>query len=249
MDPYGAIADYYDAEHDDFRDDVDFYLQMLEPGSVLEVGVGTGRIALPLARTGFEVWGIDPSPSMLQHARARFSASDAVHLVLGSIETFEFDRRFASVIFPLNTLWHFLTSSHQISALSSARRYLQPDGTLIIDLSNPLTMADRGATGTVRERFTHADSERTITGFSAAWDDEAEQTLTLSLHYDSVALNSHLTRSDARLQLRYIYRPELELLLRIAGFRVDQVYGSYDLDDFSAESPSLIVIAGIGVNG
>jgi SAM-dependent methyltransferase len=244
MDQYEAIAAFYDAEHAGFHDDIDFYLQVLPIGSVLEVGVGTGRVAQPLARAGFEVWGVDPSAAMLDQARLKLEGIANVQLVHGPIETLNVDQRFDSAIMPLNTIWHFLSQDAQIAALRAVRRHLAPNGLLVLDLSNPLTMADRGANGSVRERFSAVVDEGSVTGYSAAWDDEAEQRLTLSLVYDRITSESHVLRSRAQLELRYILRPELELLLRVSGFQLRQCYGSYDLEPFSATAPSLIAVAG-----
>jgi hypothetical protein len=78
--------------------------------------------------------------------------------------------------------------------------------------------------------------------WSAVWDDEAEQLLDLSLNYDEVDAGI-LRRTRSHLQLHYTYRFELELLLRSAGFRVGQIFGTYELDPYSSASPNLIAVA------
>ena len=64
MNEYDSIAAYYDIEHDDFRDDVDLYLNLIQEGPLLEIGAGTGRILGRLADTGLEAWGVEPSSAM-----------------------------------------------------------------------------------------------------------------------------------------------------------------------------------------
>jgi hypothetical protein len=114
---------------------------------------------------------------------------------------------------------------------------------LVVDLSNPLSLADRGAEGELRLRSSSARGDRRLTVSSAAWDDESAQTLRLCLFYDETEAQVSVQRSMAEFELRYLFRSELELLLRLCGFDLRQIYGSYDLDPYSSHSPGLIAIA------
>jgi SAM-dependent methyltransferase len=243
MDPYHDIAAFYDLEHEVFRDDLDFYLNMISEGPVLEIGSGTGRLLAPLADSGLEVWGIDSSAAMLQRARRRLRTHPNAHLVQAAVGELELPIRFRVALFPLNTLWHLPHLEAQLQALAIVHRHLAPGGRLILDLSNPLTMADRGADGEVRQRFERTVEDKQVAGFSAAWDDEAEQRLSLSLMYEELQQDGQTLRSRARLELRYIYRFELELLLRLSRFQLLATYGWYDLRPYSADSPNLIAVA------
>lgn len=241
MDPYRDIASFYDCEHAGFTDDVEFYLQQVQCGPVLEVGCGTGRITLPLAARGFEVWGIDPSPAMLERARRRLDGRANAHLQLASATEVRLDQTFRTALLPLNTLWHLESLDAQLSALRNARRHLH-SGFLVIDVSNPLELADRGAKGDLRLRFRSRCDGQELVGLSAAWDDEANQTLELTLMYDLRGPDASLQRTQTQLSLRYVYRWELELLVRLAGFRVEHVYGGYDLEPYAAESPQILLV-------
>jgi SAM-dependent methyltransferase len=243
MDPYEKIAPFYDCEHAEFRDDIELYLQLLPQGPVLEVGCGTGRITEALAQAGFTVLGVDRSDAMLARARSRLSHVPRVHLVHGAIADVSLDMHFQSALLPLNTLWHFPGTEDQLAALRAIHVALVPDGMLVVDLTNPLTMADRGARGEHRQHFRHYSAGGSVTGTASAWDDEAEQQLHLSLTYDQIDAGGRNKRATAELELRYIYRYELELLLLHAGFRLHQLFGSYDLEPYSAHSPSLIAVA------
>jgi SAM-dependent methyltransferase len=243
MDPYADIARYYDWEHDEFDDDIAFYLNSISGGPVLEVGVGTGRIALPLARAGYEIWGVDPSDAMLTRARERLKGSAAVHLCLGFVDQLDPNLTFPFVVLALNTLWHLPDLEGQIGMLRSIERRLRPGGLLLVDLSNPLTMADRQSRGELRQRVRRSISGRTICALSAAWDNEAEQLLTLSLTYEETHVDGLTRRSFADLRLRYLYRFECELALRQAGLALRQCYGWYDLQPFTSSSPNLLMVA------
>lgn len=243
MDAYREIAPLYDWEHADYRDDIDFYLNIVREGPVLEAGVGTGRVMLPLVEAGFEVWGVDSSPAMLAAAEQRLSSHDRARLIQTSILELEVEARFATALMPLNFLWHLIEPEPRLEALRVIRRHLKPGGLLVIDLSNPLTMADRGADGELRQRYTGRQGDRSLSVYSAAWDDEAEQIIRLALTYDEIDSTGALHRSQSELKLRYAYRSEVELLLRLCRFQIAQVYGSYELEPYRSSSPRLIFVA------
>ncbi len=243
MDAYQVISQYYDLEHDDFQEDIDFLLQLVQEGPVLEVGVGTGRVAGALLEAGLEVWGIDPSQNMLQLAKERLARYTGIHLVCTTAADLHLDQRFPVVLLPLNTLWHLPDSDAQLHALTVLRRHCQDRSLLVVDCSNPLSMADRGADGEVRERFTRDTEQGTVRAVAASWDDPAEQVLTISLLYDTTSTDGLVHRSTTELQLRYLFRFELELLLKLAGFSLLHLYGSYDLEPYQADSPNLIALA------
>jgi len=243
MDPYQEIAGHYDLEHDRWRDDVDFYLNIVRQGPVLEVGAGTGRVMEPLLEAGFEVWGVDSSPAMLERARARLTAHSQAHLVLGAIQDLKLDVTFNTALLPLNVLWHLDDVEARLTSLLTIRSHLAPGGLLVVDVTNPLTMAERGANGELRQRFCTMRGDHQVRAVSAAWDDDTEQLLRLALIYDEVDAAGLVHRSSAELRLRYVYRSELELLLRLAHFRLEQLYGAYDLAAYASESPNIIAVA------
>jgi SAM-dependent methyltransferase len=209
MDPYRDIGRYYDCQHDDFEEDIEFYLNLIQSGPVLEVGCGSGRILARLADSGFEVFGVEPSQPMLERARQRLAGRERVHLINASADDFELARSFPVALLSLNTL----------------------------------SLAEKGSNGEVRLRFNADCQGRKLSGFSAAWDDEASQRLTLTLLYEELAADGAVRRTETQLTLRYLYRWELELLLRLAGFRVDAAYGGYDLEPYAASSPQILMVA------
>jgi SAM-dependent methyltransferase len=242
-DPYAAIADYYDLEHEEFNEDIAFYRQLLHRSPILEVGTGTGRIAVPLARDGLEVCGIDTSASMLARARVRAGSLGGLQLMQADVRSLALETRFASAIFGLNALWHLVDQDSQLQALRAVAHHLLPGALLVLDTSNPHSLEDREASGVVRQRWQGTVHGGEVRSYSSAWDDGAGQLLTLDVWYDRVREDGKVRRSSSRLTLRYVYRPELELLLRLAGFHVEHVYGSYDLDPYSTVSPHLLVTA------
>jgi SAM-dependent methyltransferase len=246
MDPYGPIAALYDLEHDPITDDVELFRNLVVAGPVLEIGAGTGRITAALADDGHEVWAVEPSAPMLRRAADRLKGRADVHLVpRGVLELAEEDlpSSFRVAILSLNMLWHLQSTAEQQAALLAVHRRLVPMGLLVVDSTNPLSMLDRGARGELRERFSGELQDREITCVSSAWDDPAEQTLAVRLTYDVTDGQGAIERTASTLNLRYIYRFELELLLEGCGFIQEQLYGSYDLEPYSVESPNLISVS------
>jgi SAM-dependent methyltransferase len=242
MHEYDPIAPYYDLEHDDFSDDADLYLNLIREGPVLEIGAGTGRLLAVLADAGLEMWGVEPSSSMRERGEGRLAGHPSAHLV-SAIDHLPDGMRFRACVFGLNTLWHFPGVEDQLQAVRQARTRLGTGGSLFVDTSNPLTMADRDATGEVRQVFRRTEGDHTVTRYAAAWDEPAQQTLHLSLTFVTSGAEGTARTTTAELDLRYLYRWELELLLRLAHFEVIAVYGSYDLEPFSASSPRIVVHA------
>jgi SAM-dependent methyltransferase len=245
MDPYGAIAAYYDLEHAEFTDDIGLYLNLVVAGPVLEVGSGSGRITRALARAGHQVWAVDRSQAMLDRARDSLESSADVHLIHASAEDLRRMERLADfrvAILSLNFLWHLPDWEAQLRALQAVHHQVRHSALIIVDLTNPLSMSDRGSRGEWRERFHWSDGRRHVLGSSATWDDPAEQVISVTLVYDEWDTNIPVTRVQSELTLRYLYRFELEVLLHAAGFTLELLYGSYDLDPYSAESPNMIAV-------
>jgi SAM-dependent methyltransferase len=250
-DPYADIVALYDLEHDAFRDDIDFYLQLAEVvgDPILELGCGTGRILLPLAEAGWRVTGLDQSRPMLVRARDRVDAGkvgDLVTIHEGVMS--ELDAApggpYGLVLFSLNGFMHLPTSQEQRLALEAARLALDPRGMLVIDVINATPDYLQGLDGRVS-----ADGQwllpegKTVQRFSARTVAVSDQAIDTTLWYDVLDAQGELLRRLSRFPLRYVTRSELELMLELAGFVEWQIYGSYDLEPFTGESERLIVMA------
>src|SRR5688500_593043 len=125
-DPYATIAEIYEFSYNDFLDDVDFYdnLERAVDGPILELGVSSGRVAIPLAQAGYDVVGIDNPPAMLEQARLRLESEGAgegsLELVRGEMTEFGFERQFGMVFCAANTFQHMLTTQDQAACLRRA---------------------------------------------------------------------------------------------------------------------------------
>jgi SAM-dependent methyltransferase len=140
------------------RRDVQFYIDEAEDagGRVLEIGCGTGRILLPIARSGHTITGVDASPQMLERCRSKLRGEpDAVQsrvtLHQGDARAFDLGRRFDLVIAPFRVAQHLTTIEDQLGFLDSVTRHLAPGGRLTFDVFNPNFAALVSADGIERE--------------------------------------------------------------------------------------------------
>jgi len=137
-------AQIYDLLYLDIKHDIPFYLDYAKRhGSpILEIACGTGRVLMPLAEAGYEVWGIDFSPSMLAKARQNASilppqVAKRIHLVQADMRDFQLDMQFPLVLVPFRSFLVLLTVDDQIRTLNSIRRHMKEGGILVIDLFVP----------------------------------------------------------------------------------------------------------------
>ncbi|MGI8406007.1 MAG: class I SAM-dependent methyltransferase [Thermomicrobiales bacterium] len=252
IDPYSQIAELYDLEHDDYDEDIELYLGLLQTvdGPVLEMGSGSGRLLLPIAGTGHAITGLDSSPRMLDRAAKRI----AVETNGSAITLHQADMQdaadapggpFGLVIFSLNALMHLETAVDQRSALKAARQSLRPGGYVIIDTMNPsLEQLQHLVSRSHLEGTWTLDNGAVVDKWSHRENFSADQILDTVIWYDTVQPDGAMTRTRTQFPLRYVHPNELEMMLDLAGFVSWNVYGSYDLGPLSDESDRLIVIAG-----
>ena len=212
------------------------------------MGCGTGRVLLPLARSGLRLTGLDVSKEMLARARAKLTAAnviDRVRLIEGDARDFVLDDRFRLIYIALNTFMHLTEPTHQKKALRQMHQHLVPGGLLVLDLFNPHPDLLDAADGRIVHDFTRpGPGEGCLsTRFHSQRLDSARQLLEITFFYDEQAPDGVLRRTTAPFQLYYFTRNEVELLLELCGYVVENVYGSYELDDYWAGSPKLILVA------
>jgi SAM-dependent methyltransferase len=246
---WDRFARLYDDDYGDFADDLDLYEPFAERtgGPILEAMCGTGRVLLPLAQAGHEVVGLDISPAMVELARAKLVAAGLAghaRAETGDICSVRLPERFALAIVAMNSFMHLPTSEAQHDALRTLHDHLRPDGLLLLDLFNPdphELIADEGV-------LVHAKSFMSSTGTEVQkWvlrkTDFANQTHYVEFIYDEIGADRLLHRDVLPFTMRWVYRFELELLLEQAGFAVEGLFGSYDLDDYTSGSDRLIAVA------
>lgn len=250
MDPYDVYAQFYDLEFGDLADDLLMIQQFaVRCGSpILELACGTGRVLLPLARQGYRVTGIDVSSAMLEVARHRVQAeglTERVTLVEQDMRELDLPGRFELAVVAVNSFMHLLTTEDQLVALGRIRDHLNPGGLLLLDLFNPDLDRLLDFRGQVALDKVTAEPEtgNRVMRFRTEKVDLAQQVIQVTYIMDRVDSTGHVQRILFPFSVRYLFRYELELLLRYAGFEIEAIYGSYDLDDFRSESEKMIAVA------
>jgi SAM-dependent methyltransferase len=248
-DPYAAIAEFYDLEHDDFEDDLGFYLNMamMAGGPVLELGCGSGRILKPLLAAGLKVTGLDSSEVMLGRAEARLrSKRERAGLTLDKRSMAAADHvpggPFGVVVLGLNGLLHATTSSEERALLKSACAALRQGGQLLLDVVNPATLRDFNGE-VLHEGSWVMESGSRVDKFSSRQVSFSTQELDVALWYDVTSPDGSIRRIHSGFTQRFVHRSELELMLEMAGFSSWTVYGGYELDPFEDNSDRIVIAA------
>jgi SAM-dependent methyltransferase len=213
---YDAIARIYDPWSASVTEDVSFYVEEAKRagGPVVELGVGTGRIAVPTAAAGIYVIGVDSSPGMLEVCREQAElagVSDLVDLRLGELADPPVEERVRLVTCPFRSYLHLLDDAARLRALGATRELLVPGGRFVFDVFAPAPDDIEDTHGRWLERepgiFERAD-----------WDSRA-RTLTLSVRGESGATT---------FTLAWLSPDEWRALLERAGFQVIACFGWFD---------------------
>jgi len=226
---YDRIASIYDPWSRSVTEDVDFYVEQAlaaaEP--VVELAVGTGRIAIPVARAGVQVIGVDSSPGMLAVARAaaeEAGVADLVDLRVGDLREPPVPERVDLVICPFRSLLHMRTEAEKLTALRAARGLLVEGGRFVFDVFAPSREDIAETHGRWLERepgiFERAD-----------WD-EGSRTLSLSVRSDA---------AETTFGLHWLSAPEWVRLLEEAGLEVEALHGWFDGRPYETDEDMVFV--------
>ncbi len=217
--------------------DVDFYLKQAKKtgGPVLELGVGTGRVALPLANAGLSVTGLDSSPAMLRMIKRKivaFPPKERIRLVRGDMARFRLGKKFRLILIPFRAFQHLLTPKAQRSCLTCARQHLAVGGRFIMDIFDPrLTscVPELKKAGWVNLRILDPDRNRKITVTPVyRRNDPFRQILKEKWVFtDRNRKTGRLRRTVSMVAMRWTYRYEMKYLLELAGFKVRACYGDF----------------------
>ncbi|MXZ45551.1 MAG: class I SAM-dependent methyltransferase [Chloroflexi bacterium] len=232
-DPFAQIARFYDLDLEGFDDDLALYMEIAAGRDVLELGCGTGRVAVPLAASGVRVTGVDLSPAMLALARDRADGLP-VRLVEGDMRTLDLGECFGAVFVPLGGLQHMTTAADVAAALATVARHLQPGGHAVVDveaphpddwLPGPRPLLQHWTRELPREPGTPGG---TVTKLVAVEGRPVESLREVTYHFDIQPPEGPLQRVTQQFTLRVITAGEMELAARLAGLRVAVWYGDYD---------------------
>jgi len=233
---YGAsgIADDYDDLYAaEFVTDaaVDRVAQLAAGGSILELGIGTGRLALPLLERGLEVHGIDGAAAMTARLAAK-PGGDRIPVTIGDFAEVDLGRRFALVLLAVNTIFALPDQDAQVRCFANAARHLEPGGCFVIEAWIPDVGAFRNLR-LVRPRI-HRDD---VISVETATLDPVEQ----------VMRTTQAVMRDGSVRLypanhRYAWPAELDLMARLAGLARESRWSTWDGEPFTGESRSHVTV-------
>ena len=202
---------------------VDFVADLAGAGDALELGVGTGRIAVPLAQRGVRVHGIDLSEAMVARLRAKPDAERVV-VTIGDFATTTVGGTFSVVYLVANTIMNLTTQDEQVACFRNAAAHLEPNGCFVIEVLVP--RLQRLPPG---ERFQPFAVEPTHLGFDEY--DVVRQSL----------ISHHYWIEEGKVDVisppfRYVWPSELDLMARLAGMTLRERWGDWQREPFTADS-------------
>lgn len=252
-DEYSTVAEFYDyvVPYRD-RQDIGFFIDLARQcgGPVLEIGCGTGRVLLPIARAGLEIVGLDSSAAMLAVCQQKLAREPAevqarVRLLEADMREFDLGRQFPLVTLPFRPFQHLITVEDQLACLRTIHRHLAGDGKLALDLFNPALphLGDERLLEELNREppFSMPDGRKVLRRHHIISRDLFNQTQDVELIYRVTYPDGREDRLVHHFRLRYFFRFEAEHLLVRAGFGVEQVYADFDKSPYGSKYPGELI--------
>jgi ubiquinone/menaquinone biosynthesis C-methylase UbiE len=237
---YTVSAKYYDAAYAVKKDLVDlpFYVEVAKKygGPVLEIGCGTGRVLLPIAREGIEIHGVDSSPAMLGVLKKRLKGESRevrreAKLSTGDMRTLRMKKKYPLVIMPFRPLQHMHALRDQIAALRAATLHLNKGGVFAFDVFFPKFEGITAAIGQEKLELEWSDPEdatKTVRRYYRMESvDKVNQTFSGTFRYATYQGDKLLSEETEPLRMSYYGYPQLRALFLLAGLEPAEEYGSF----------------------
>jgi SAM-dependent methyltransferase len=228
----------FEIYEDGLRGDEDaavaFLAELAGPGPALELAIGTGRIALPLAATGIRVDGIDISPSMVKRLRAK-PGGDKIDITMGDFADVGVPGRYRLIYVVYNTMFNLLSQDDQVRCFENVAAHLTEDGSFVIEAGAPTELYGMRNNQYVEAEAIEVDHVR----LDLLRIDPATQMLDenhVMLSRDGIKLMP--------VRQRYSWPSELDLMARIAGLRLKERWGYWDRRPYTANSRTVVSVYG-----
>jgi SAM-dependent methyltransferase len=223
-----ATAESYDQEpRGDEAAAVEFLARLADGGPALELAIGTGRIAIPLATKGARVDGIDFSEPMVAKLRAK-PGGEGMHVTIGDFSEVAVSGTYRLIYLVFNTLFNLLTQDEQVRCFSNVARHLADDGVFVIEAFTP------GYLYRLRDdQYVNAEG---ISGQQVTLDVGRHDPVSQTLEESHVVLTPEGGVRLFPIVTRYAWPAELDLMARIAGLRLRERWGDWQRAPFTADS-------------
>ena len=220
-------ADDYDEVNDPGTTDacVQLISEIANRGRILELAIGTGRIAIPLAKTGLSVSGIEGSPEMVAKLRSKDGGKD-IPVTTGDMAEARVEGDFDHVFLVFNTLFNLQSQEAQLRCFQNAARHLTDEGSFLIEAFVPDLSGFRDGQRVIAKHI-----DRNSAWLEAAFHDPVRQVIELQ--------RIRITEEGIKLvplPLRYAAPPEIDLMAQLAGFHLENRWGDWNKSPFTADS-------------
>jgi SAM-dependent methyltransferase len=250
LESMNRAARFFDTDYAGYDEDIPVLEAFAQRtgGPLLELGCGTGRAIIPLAKRGHRVTGVDISPEMLRIAAVKARAARVrkrVTLIEGNYVDAPLEGPYAFAFVLMNTFMHLVTQEDQLRALQHWREHLAPGGLLLIDVFHP----DVGVLANLDGRLIHdrtwtdPETGRTVMKWVVTTVELAHQLLHVTLIFEELGTDGSVQRTLVPYDVRYLWRYEAELLLKMAGFDLETIFGDWDLSPFRSDSDRMLLLA------
>ena len=249
---YEQWAEWYDVYYSTApRSETDFYVELAREsgGPTLEIGVGTGRVAIPAAKAGVDVTGVDLHKPMLERAARKARAAGLPdgkpELLQADMRYLDLGRRFRTVMIPANTLLLATSQEDQLRALRRAAAHLAPEGRLAFDVfvPGPDLLADDERTPFIWGETVHPETGNRVVMSAVNNTDGATQLNRETQIFEEFDHNGSLCRrAELPIALRYLFPAECHALIEEAGLVAEKVYGGFDRSPLAGESEEHIYV-------
>jgi ubiquinone/menaquinone biosynthesis C-methylase UbiE len=248
---FDPVAHFYDREQKHFRHDIPFYVKYAKKcrGEMLELACGTGRVLIPVARTGVRVTGLDISREMLGWAgnkieRLEKKVQERITLVQGDMTDFRLRRKFGLIIIAFRSFQCLVNKKEQGQCLACVHRHLAKNGLFILDLFAPRhdLLAQKNRTMRLG-KFYDPEIKAQVDRRAEDKYDLAAQTLKENRYYEWTDKQGRRRRQVWTFELGYLFRYETELLLEKHGFKVVDVFGDFTKTPYDYHSGEQIFMA------
>ena len=208
---------------------VSFLAELAGAGAALELGIGTGRLALPLSRRGVAVHGIELSPAMVAQLQAKPGA-DTIGVTIGDFATTRVGGTFRLAYLVRNTIANLTTQDQQVACFGNVAAHLEPGGCFVIEVYIP--ELQRLPPGETIHAFTVTPTHLGFEEYDVA---------------TQIAYSHHYWMVDGQLEtfsapFRYVWPSELDLMARLAGMALRERWSSWDREPFTSDSRSHVSV-------
>lgn len=252
------MATYWDLLYEDRTIDIPFYIDLAKksPPPILELGCGTGRVLIPIAKEGLDIIGCDNSPDMLNVAQKKVDAllsntRNKIRLIVSDMSNIDFNEQYGLIFLAFNSFSYLLSIAEQKATLKKVFHHLQKGGCFAFDILNPEygRYTDRHSENADFLKLSGREWENPNTGnrvvewFSRNYDLTNQIMHEIQVWEEISDDNTSIRRYYRDRRQRYSFRYEVEHLLESAGFNLETVYGDFCCNPVTPTSTQIVYVA------